>query len=722
MKIVATTVFRGPNRYHKRPVVHLRLHVAADSDLRTDIPITAFVETLESWLPGIADRRQEVEANGTGNVAIDWLPFVALALQNLSGSHLQIGWVLGSASKSEFEAVYEYESMSLGRYVARRSAELVRDVARTVSRSVGEISDNHSGAPGVDVFRIARRRSLDASTRGLVHAAEARDIPWYRLSDDARYVQLGYGRHAQRIFETMTSTQSNVIGIRLARNKALTVDLLRQSGVPVPRQRRASTLQRALTVAESIGYPVVSKPRLTSFGRGVTVDIRDADQLRAAYERAREASKTVILEEFIRGDDHRILVANGKLIAAAKRIPAHVVGDGVSTIEELVAAVNRSPLRKTGFGRHLRRIELDHTSIALLELSGYSARTIPACGETVYLRRTANLSTGGTSVDVTDVIHPDNVAIAVRAAEVIGLGVAGVDFITPDVSRSCHEVGGAICEVNGCPGLGPHWLAEGPPRDVAGALIESLFPPDRPSRIPIVGICGSPPLPITCQLLTHILKQRWDCVGLASSDGVFVDGELLIRGDGSDFRGARAVLSHARVEVAVIETDAQRLLCEGLGYDACEVAVVTNVVPGPKRASTDGARGSDTFRPERVLIELARRAIVLNADDPGCLKLGERAAAQHTWLFSTNPDNVVVREHIDRGGRAAILFAQTSQTKIGLYFSTGEQRRPSMMELPNSFDDLGDESKQCVLIATAIGHAMGSSLGDVQQAVASYLL
>ena len=314
----------------------------------------------------------------------------------------------------------------------------------------------------------------------LVRAAEERRIPWIRLNEQS-LIQFGHGRFQQRIQATVTSRTPH-IAVELASDKEETNRILANLGLPVPRQRLVQNADDAVAAAEKIGYPVVVKPYNANHGRGITVHLTAAEQVRTAFDVAREHSRSVIVESFIAGEDHRMLVINGELVAVAKRVPGHVVGDGVHTIEQLVELVNQDPRRGVGHEKVLTRLEFDNQAEVLLSRKGYTRESVPARAKEVFLRSTGNLSTGGTATDLTDLVHPDNIAMAVRAVKAIGLDVGGVDFLTSDVTESYKEVGGAICEVNAAPGFRMHMApSEGRPRDVGGAVMDMLFPPGTPA-------------------------------------------------------------------------------------------------------------------------------------------------------------------------------------------------------------------------------------------------
>ena len=390
-------------------------------------------------------------------------------------------------------------------------------------------------------IRYAQSRALGPSTASLVQAAEDRGIPWIRLN---RYslVQFGHGKYQQRIQATTTGRTGN-IAVELAGDKEETNEILRDLGLPVPEQSIVRRGRDAVRAARRIGFPVVLKPLDGNHGRGVSINLKTDEEVELGFEKAAEHGRTIIVESYIEGFDHRLLVVNGELVAAAKREPGHVVGDGTHTIAELVDIVNEDPRRGVGHEKVLTRLEFDHQAERLLKKIGYDETTVPAKDEVVYLRSTANLSTGGTALDVTDIIHPDNREMAIRAIKAIGLDIGGVDFLTNDISLSYREAGGAICEVNAGPGFRMHVApSEGTPRDVAGPVIDMLFPPDAPNRVPIAAVTGTNGKTTTSRMLSHILKMTGYTVGMTSTDGVYIDGKLTVAGDMTGPKSAQMIL------------------------------------------------------------------------------------------------------------------------------------------------------------------------------------
>ena len=540
MKIVETSVYVGPNLYATFPVIRLTLDLGELEQWPTAKLGPAFIDGLLAALPGLAThgcsyeekggflrRMREGEGTWLGHV----LEHVAIELQNITGEDVTFGKTRGAGPVGHYHVVYEYEAEEVGLEAGRLALTLLHSLLPANLRPSGTVAGDWKWEEKRDEFiKVAQRLALGPSTASLVKAAEARDIPWLRLN---RYslIQFGHGKWQKRIQATITS-ETRHIAVEIASDKDETNRIFADLGLPVPKQSLVYSEREAVRHAERIGWPVVVKPLDANHGRGVAIRLTTPEQVTAAFVAAREHSRGIIVESFIEGFDHRLLVVNGELVAAALRKPGHVVGDGVHTIEQLVEIVNQDPRRGVGHEKVLTKLDFDAQALRLLEKKGYGKATVPAKGEEVFLRSTGNLSTGGTSVDVTDTIHPDNREMAVRAANAIGLDIAGVDFLTPDITRSFREVGGGICEINAAPGFRMHVApTEGKARDVAAPVMEMLFPPGSPTRIPIAAVTGTNGKTTTARMIAHVFKMnRWH-PGLATTDGVYSNGHLTVAGD-----------------------------------------------------------------------------------------------------------------------------------------------------------------------------------------------
>jgi cyanophycin synthetase len=614
---------------------------------------------------------------------------------------------------------YQYEQEEVGLEALRLSLELLDSLLPQPLRTDGRRREGWDWETERTAFiRYAQRRALGPSTASLVRAAEARDIPWLRLN---RYslIQLGHGCRQKRIQATITS-ETRHIAVELASDKEETNRILGDLGLPVPRQELVTNTDDAVRAARRIGYPVVVKPLDANHGRGVSIGLADDEAVKVAFEVARTHARSVLVESFITGLDHRLLVVDGELVAAAKRVPGHVVGDGRSTIAELVDQVNADPRRGVGHEKVLTKLELDQQARRLMAQRGVDEKSVLPAGEAFFLRSTGNLSTGGTSVDVTDVMHPDNREMAVRAARAIGLDVCGIDFLTTDITKSYTETNGAICEVNAAPGFRMHTApSEGTPRDVAGPVMDMLFPPGTPSRIPICAVTGTNGKTTVARMVAHVWKLAGKRVGLASTDGVYVDGHLTVNGDMTGPTAARMVLRDPIVEVAVLETARGGLLRSGLGYRRCNVGCVLNV-----QSDHLGLKGIDTLEDlaeiKRIVVEVATDAAVLNADDELCLKMAAHTDAARICYVTMNPRHSLVREHIRAGGRAVVLEEGLNGQKIVMY--EGPAQVPLLWThlIPATLEGRALHNVQNAMFATAIANAMGASYEDIRHALRTF--
>ena len=721
MKIVSHSVYLGPNVHANWRLIGLVVDLGPLEEWPTGRLGPTFVDRLLDVLPSLAEhgcsygepggfvrRMREDEGTWLGHV----LEHCAIEVQNVAGADLSFGQTRSTGEPGQYSVVYDYDEAEVGLEAGRLALRLIHSLLPTELRPEDAEDDFDWDAERDRFIRSSQRLAFGPSTASLVKAAEERDIPWLRLN---RYslVQLGHGRHQKRIQATITS-ETRHIAVDIASDKEETNLLLSDLGLPVPHQRMVREAEHAVRAARRIGYPVVVKPLNANHGRGVSIGLESDSHVELAFEKAREHSRIVLVESYIRGLDHRMLVVGGQLVAVAKRVPGHVVGDGEHTIEELVEITNRDPRRGIGHEKVLTRIELDHQAMRLLEQLGLAPGSVPEAGREIFLRSTANLSTGGTAVDVTDVVHPDNREMAVRTARAIGLDVCGIDFLTTDITRSYKQTGGAICEVNAAPGFRMHVApSEGTPRDVAGPVMDTLFPPGSPSRIPIASVTGTNGKTTTVRMTAHVLKMAGRTVGFTTTDGVYVDGKLTVEGDMTGPIAARMVLRDPSVDTAVLETARGGLVKRGMGYRRCDVGAVLNV-----QADHLGLRGIETVeqlaRVKRVVIEIARGTAVLNADDEQCLRMAAHTNADHLCYVTMNPGHRLVKEHIRAGGRAVVLEEGMGGAMITIYDQSAHIPLMWAHQVPATIDGKALHNVQNAMFATAISYSMGAKLEDIR--------
>lgn len=730
MDVLHTQVYVGPSLYAHFPVLRLTLDLGALERWPTGRLGRGFTDALLDALPGLREHgcsygepggfvRRLTEDEGTwlGHV----LEHVAIELQNVAGTPVTFGKTRETDTPGVYSVVYEYEEAEVGQEAGRLALALLHDLLPDEARAEAGIEKDAEfdfPAERDSLIRFAERRALGPSTASLVRAAEERDIPWIRLNEHS-LIQFGHGRYQRRIQATVTS-ETRHIAVEIASDKELTNRILGDLGLPVPRQRLVYREDDAAREARRLGYPVVVKPLNANHGRGVSLDLKDEASVRTAFGVAREHSRAVIVETYLTGFDHRMVVVNGELVAAAKRVPGHVMGDGTHTVEELVEIVNQDPRRGIGHEKVLTRLEFDHQAERLLALRGYDRATVPAAGEVVYLRSTGNLSTGGTSIDVTDVVHPDNVDMAVRAVMAVGLDVGGVDFLTDDISRSYKEIGGGICEINAAPGFRMHVSpSEGQPRDVAGPVMDMLFPRGTPSRIPIAAVTGTNGKTTTARMLAHMFKLKGHHVGLTTTDGVYIDGQRTVEGDMTGPTAASMVLRDPHVDVAVMETARGGLLRAGMGYRRCDVGAVLNVA-----ADHLGLKGIDTLEAlaevKRIVVEVATEAAVLNADDPLVLKMADYTEAKHLCYVTLSPQHPLVKEHIRAGGRAVVLEEGINGHMITVYDRGAHIPLLWTHLIPATLEGRAMHNVQNAMFAAAMGYSMGLKLEDLRHGLRTF--
>ena len=728
MQILDSAVFVGPSLYAHFPVIRLDIDLGPLEDWPSGKLGPRFTDALIEALPGLKDHtcsygkpggfiRRLTEGEGTWMGHI--LEHVAIEVQNAAGETVTFGKTRSHGPPGHYYVIYQYDQEDVGVEAGRLGLTLLHSLLPPELRPKGSVPEGFDFAAERDEFiRFTQRRALGPSTVALVRAAEERRIPWIRLNDQS-LIQFGHGRYQQRIQATVTSRTSH-IAVELASDKEETNRILGNLGLPVPQQRLVQHADDAVAAAGRIGYPVVVKPYNGNHGRGISIHLTTAEQVRTAFEVAREHSRNVIVETFITGEDHRMLVINGELVAVAKREPGHVVGDGVHTIEQLVDEVNQDPRRGVGHEKVLTRLEFDHQAETLLANNGYSRETVPPTGERVFLRSTGNLSTGGTATDMTDMVHPDNVEMAVRAVKAIGLDVGGVDFLTGDVTESYKVIGGAICEINAAPGFRMHMApSEGRPRDVGGPVMDMLFPPGTPSRIPIAAVTGTNGKTTTARMLAHLQKLAGHHVGLTSTDGVYINGQRTVAGDMTGPVATRMVLSDPSVDVAVLEIARGGLLRAGMGVRHCDVGAVLNV-----KSDHLGLRGIGTLdqlaEVKRIVIEVARDTAILNADDPLCLKMADYTEAKHLCYVTMNPTHELVGEHIQAGGRGVVLESGIKGQMITLYDHGAHIPLLWTHLIPATLEGRALHNVQNAMFAAAMAFSMGLKLEDIRHGLRTF--
>jgi cyanophycin synthetase len=699
MKILKILTLRGANQWHiHRPkLIVIRLELEAEE---------------VSGFSALSAKVKEILPVTVPQDLPDLVQLVALELQNRAGMPVSFGTTKPTVEPNVHQVVFEYQHEQAGRYTARAVVRLCESILSKATYPQAELDQDLS-----DLKELRLEAQLGPSTESIVAEAQARRIPWLEVGSRAM-IQMGYGIYQRRIQATLSS-MTNVLSVELACDKEGTKRTLRSSGVPVPKGtviKSPKYLEDA--IAEVGGFPIVIKPLNGNHGRGITIDIQSMLAAEDAFEIAVEVSEDVIIERFHNGRDHRVLVINGKVVAVAERVPAHVIGDGRSTISELIEITNRDPRRGDGHDNVLTKIVIDRTSLDVMQRQGYTLESVPKLGNTCYLRATANLSTGGIAVDRTDDIHQENIWLAQRVAKIIGLDIAGIDIVTLDISKPLREVDGVIVEVNAAPGFRMHTAPSvGIPRNVAEPVIDMLFPPGLPFRIPIISITGTNGKTTTTRLIAHIFRQAGMAVGYTTTDGIYIGDCLVEKGDTTGPYSAQVVLRDPTIEIAVLETARGGILRAGLGFDGCDVGVVLNV-----QADHLGIGDIDTVEDlanlKSVVVASAFPSgyAVLNADDPLVRGMATKVVAQIAY-FSMIPNNEVVIAHTNQGGLAAVY----ENGYLSILKGDWTLRIEQAINIPLTLGGRVPFMIQNALAASLAAFAQGVKIEDIRAALTSFV-
>jgi cyanophycin synthetase len=716
MKIREINAMRGPNYWSIRR--HKLIVMVLDLEEMEEFPsnkIDGFRERLEATFPTMISHRCSVGTEGGFFERVDegtWMghiiEHIALELQTMAGMDVGFGRTRGYGEEGVYNVVFAYMEEKVGRYTAEAS---VRIAEALIAGEPYDLSDD------IQTMRELRESErLGPSTGSIVEEAEKRGIPWIRLNKYS-LCQLGYGANQKRIQATVTSETSN-IGVDLAGDKEDTKYLLERAEVPVPRGeiiRKESSLEETCSY---VGFPLVIKPINGNHGRGITVDIQNYEDALVAFKHAQKVSSSVIVEKYITGVDYRLLVINHTLVAAALRTPAHVVGNGKSNIQQLVDEVNSDERRGYGHEKVLTQITLNELTLTLIRGKGYTLDTILKKDEELILKDTANLSTGGTSRDVTDLVHPSNVAMAERISRIIDLDICGIDIMTSDISLPLNETGGAVLEVNAGPGFRMHLApTQGLPRNVAAPVIDKLFPPGSTSRIPIVAITGTNGKTTTTRLLAHMARMKGYKVGYTTSDGVYIQNQLLMKGDCTGPASAEFVLNDPTVNFAVLECARGGLLRAGLGFKKCDIGIVTNVA-----ADHLGLKGIHTIEqlakvkgviPETVLPD---GTAILNADDELVYAM-RKSLECNVALFSMDENNPRIKAMQKLDGLCAVY----ENGYITICRGEWKLRVIKAVNVPLTYGGRAKFMIQNVLPVVLAAYVRGFTINDMKAALETFM-
>jgi cyanophycin synthetase len=713
IKILDKKVMRGANIYSYRPVIVMTVDLGEYDEVPTS-KLDGFVNKLLELIPSLEDHRCSEGVRGglitrmrEGTLLGHVIEHIALELQYIAYMDVGYGKTVDADAPGTFHVIFSYWVEEAGLFAGEEAVAIVNsllteqpyDLQNTIW-DLKDIRDDHYLGP---------------STASIVREAELQGITVLRL-DDYNLVQLGEGKYQKRIQAAMTSNTS-LIGVETAGNKRLTKMMLEDAGLPVPKGSVVRKLASAIEDAEWLGYPVVIKPHDGHHGKGVTTNISNEEELVAAFERAKEESDRVIIENYLSGSDYRMLVIGGKFVAAAKRLPAKITGDGEHTIDELIAIENQNPDRGYGHENVMTRLQVSSVTEHLLAKADYTMETVLPDGEDFFLELTANLSTGGSAEDVTGRVHKSNRFMAERIAKIIGLDIAGVDVMTPTLSKPIDKVGGAVIEVNAAPGLRMHLApAKGRARNVARDIVDMLFPKGAPHDIPIVAVTGTNGKTTTVRMIANMLKGVGYKVGFTTTDGIYMRDRLIASGDMSGPYSAKVVLRDPMVDCAVLETARGGILREGLGYKMADVGVVLNVQPdhlGLKGIHTI----EDLAKVKSVVAEMVRPGgvTVLNADDEQCVNMAQYCKEEIVY-FSLRPSNPVIQEHLDND-HTAVVYDRGYITIRG-----GESATPvaRAVEMPITLEGKALFNIQNALAAAAVGHAMALKIEEIRLGLISF--
>ena len=716
MRILEIRAMRGPNywsiRRHKLIVMKLDL---MEMEERPTNQIAGFVDRLEKMFPTMyAHECSEGCPGGFFNRVREgtWMGHVvehiALEIQTLAGMDVGFGRTRGTGEPGIYNVVFAYMEEKAGTFAAKSAVRIAEAL------TAGDAYDLDADIQKMREIREDER--LGPSTGSIVEEAQNRGIPWIRLNKHS-LVMLGYGVNQKRIQATITS-QTGSIAVEIACDKEDTKNLLEAANIPVPKGRIIYDEEDLKAAVVSIGFPLVLKPINGNHGRGATINIRNEEDALIALDAAKKISRAVICEKYITGFDHRILVIDYKFICAAKRTPAMVIGDGKLTIQQLIDEVNKDPRRGYGHEKVLTAIKVDDNTNSMLQEKGYTLQTVLKKGETTFLKSTANISTGGTATDVSDLVHPHNVFMCERIARIIGLDICGIDIMTDDLSIPIEEAGGAILEVNAAPGFRMHLApTDGLPRNVAEPVIDMLFPPGSTPRIPIVAVTGTNGKTTTTRLMAHIAKTAGYKVGFTTTDGIYIQNIMMQSGDCTGPQSAEFVLKDPSVDFAVLECARGGILRAGLGFSNCDIGIVTNVA-----ADHLGLKGinnlEDMARVKAVVPESVQPNgyAILNADDELVVKMVKDIRSKVAY-FSMDENNPIVKTHCDNGGLAAIA----ENGYITICKGNWKIRVEKIINIPLTYRGKAVFMIQNILPAVLTGFIRNFKIEDIRLALETFI-
>jgi cyanophycin synthetase len=705
MEVSRIRALRGPNLWSRHTAIEAIIHCTPAE--RSIDALDGFETRLRAGFPEIGALHSLGNADSIPLAHV--VELATLGLQAQAGCPVTFSRTAATTVAGDYQVVVEYSEEAVGKLAFDLALQLCHAALKDTPFNVDDA--------------LKQLRELDGdlrlgpSTGAIVHAAEARGIPYRRLTSGSM-VQFGWGSKQRRILAAETD-RTGAVAEAIAQDKMLTKQLLDAAGVPVPLGRAVTDFEDAWTAAQEVGLPVVVKPQDGNQGKGVTVNVATREHLQIAYVAASAISSEVMIERYLPGNDYRLLVVGDRLVAAARRDPPQVIGDGKQTIQTLVDQVNHDPRRGEGHATSLTKIRIDKIAYARLEIQGYTVDSIPPKGLRVVLRNNANLSTGGSATDVTDDVHPQVAARAVEAARMVGLDICGVDVVCESLLQPLENQNGGVVEVNAAPGLRMHLQPSfGKGRPVGEAIISSMFGEHENGRIPLVTVAGTNGKTTTVRLISHLISTSGLRVGMTNSDGVYIEGKRIDSGDCSGPKSARNVLMHPDVDAAVLETARGGLLREGLAFDRCDVAVVTNMGAGDHLGLNYISTVEDLAVLKRVIVENVtpkRGVAVLNAADPIVANMAKGCPGTVTF-FATDVNHPLMTTHKARGQRVVYVDAGAIVTAQGTYL----QRYP-LADIPLTRNGAIGFQVENAMAAIAAGWALGLDHEILHQGLASFI-
>ncbi|AOT69120.1 cyanophycin synthetase [Geosporobacter ferrireducens] len=713
MKILNVRALRGRNLYSHNPIIKMTVDLEELYDTPTcDIP--GFNERLISILPGLKEHKCSEGYKGgfvvrlkRGTYLAHVMEHTAIELQQLMGYKVRFGKARRESAPSIYNIIYTYYNEMAGTEAGFMAFEILDHILKGLPVQIEERLEN--------IRKKAVELDLGPSTEAIELEARKRKIPVIRIGDGS-LLQLGYGAKRKLVQATLTE-RASCISVDISCDKWMTNFFMRQNGIPVPEGRIAKNEFEVLEVAREMGYPVVVKPYNGNQGKGVSLNINSDEDVLTAYQAVKEYTDQALVEKYIEGRHYRILVVKDKVVAASERIPAHVVGDGVHTIAQLIEQENRNPLRGEGHEKPLTKIKVDEVMMLLLKKNQRTLEEIPSEGERVYLRENDNLSTGGIAVDVTDFIHEDIKTICVRAAELIELDVAGIDITTTDITKPLSVTGGALIEINAAPGIRMHhYPSSGISRNVAEEIVKSLFPDEKAYHMPLVSVTGTNGKTTTTRMIGAILKEAGHYVGMTTTGGIYINDQCIEKGDTTGPGSALQILMNRKVTAAVLETARGGIVNRGLGYDLADVGVITNITDD--HLGIDGIETMEDLAHTKALIVEAIKDdgyAVINADDEYCLSVRDKAYG-NLILFSKDSNNKYVVKHIKDGGRVVyikdnIIYLVTDKDKIPVV---------NVENIPATYGGILTHNVENSLAAAAAAWGLGISSEIINRALINF--